>query len=196
MLAAEGRPRRFRRGEYLLREASTSSSPVVLIESGLVKIERSGESGRVVMLGVRGRGDVVGEMSALDGGPPSASAVALEPVVGRMLTMPEFRALLNDRAGLAAELATELSRRLRQLGASTSDTATRSVADRLLERMHEVSGRGAGESKPVRLPLTHQDLANWVGATRSAVGRSLSELRDQGKLEFGRGWVQLAPADD
>ena len=38
------------------------------------------------------------------------------------------------------------------------------------------------------LSVTHQDLADWVGATRPAVTRSLQELRKGGLLEFGRGW--------
>jgi CRP-like cAMP-binding protein len=78
-LAAAGRVRWYRRGATLLTEGSVSGL-VVVLHSGRVKVSSVTDRGDEVLLAVRSRGDLLGEFSALDGEPCSATVTALDPV--------------------------------------------------------------------------------------------------------------------
>src|SRR6188508_2599572 len=112
-LLSQGRLRRYSSGAHLVREGDEDSKAVLLIEAGAVKVVHTTSSGRLGLLAVRGPNDIIGEQSALDGEPPSASVVALGSVRARVLAPAEFRSMLESDGKVAAEVAAELATRLR-----------------------------------------------------------------------------------
>jgi CRP/FNR family transcriptional regulator, cyclic AMP receptor protein len=61
-----------------------------------------------------GPGDIVGEMSLLDGGPRSATVTATTPMALYALSVPEFNALLDTSQSTSHRIMVSLARRLRQ----------------------------------------------------------------------------------
>src|ERR1700753_3149513 len=89
-LRRDGHVRRFRRGQALFTEGDRAER-VFLIESGWVMISCMSAEGREIVLGLRGSGDIIGELSTLDGEAPSANALAVAEVdatgaSGRLVT--------------------------------------------------------------------------------------------------------------
>src|SRR5437867_802106 len=78
-LESVGNRRRFQRGTALFHERQNSDKVLVLIE-GRVKITSLSEDGHETVLAIRGPGEVLGELSAIDEKPRSATATTLEPV--------------------------------------------------------------------------------------------------------------------
>lgn len=97
--AAAGTPREFRTGAVLFHEGDPSEH-VLLILAGRVKIVASGNAAELT-LAVRTPGDLVGELSAIDGQPRSATAEALEPLTAVVIPAPACRRLLAERPGAA-----------------------------------------------------------------------------------------------
>lgn len=186
-LESRGRVMRFGPGSVLVREGDISGR-VDLLVAGRVKASVSTIDGHEVVLAVRGPGDLIGELSALDGLPHSASTRALEPVEVLSVAAEDFRTFLHEHPAHALGVLAMLASRLRdadrkRVEFGASDTVGR-VASRLVE-MAETHGRATGLAVTIDLPLTQAELAGWVGASREAVTRALRALRE-------RGWITTA----
>jgi CRP-like cAMP-binding protein len=161
------------------------SDRVLALDSGRVKVSTVTDEGKEVVLAFRGPGDLLGELSVIDGQPRSASAQAIEPVEALAVAAADFRSFLLAYPDIALMLLQTLSRRLRdsdrkRVEYGTHDTVGR-VAARLLE-LAERYGEPAGAAVRIGLPLSQEELAGWIGASREAVSKALKTLRDAGWL--------------
>jgi CRP/FNR family transcriptional regulator, cyclic AMP receptor protein len=187
-LAAAGRVRRYRRGATLLTEG-TVSGLVVVLHSGRVKVSSVTDRGDEVLLAVRSRGDLLGEFSALDGEPCSATATALDPVEALVVGAAEFRAFLEAHPAVALQLLEMLTRRLRDADRKRVEFGAADTTGRVSSRLVELADRfGQPTQQGVRIsvPLTQEELAGWVGSSREAVSKALRALRARGWIETRR----------
>lgn len=187
-LAERGATRRFDGGTPLFHQRD-GSDRVVVVRSGRVKVSTVTDDGKEVVLAFRGPGDLLGEQSAIDGEPRSATVTALEPVEALVLAASEFRGYLEAHPRVALLLLEMLSRRLRdadrkRIEFSAQDTVGR-VAARLVELAAEHGAPGDGGVQ-ITLPLTQDELAGWTGASREAVGKALYRMRSLGWVRTGR----------
>ncbi|MET9343773.1 MULTISPECIES: Crp/Fnr family transcriptional regulator [unclassified Nonomuraea] len=185
-LKAAGRPRRWERGEVLMTEGDTSDWVLLLLE-GRVKVSSHTSGGTEVVLAVRGPGGLIGDMSAIDGSPRSATVTALEPVAG--VVVRDFAGFLRAHGRVAVLLMQLVTGRLRdadrkRVEYGAFDTTGR-VATRLVE-LAERYGEQTSTGLRVALPLSQDELAGWTGASREAVSKALRTLRDRGLIETGR----------
>jgi len=187
-LLAQGRRKRYPKGSTLFLEGEVAGNVIVVIR-GRVKISYATDDGQDVMLAVREAGDVLGELSAIDGEPRSAAATALEPIEAVVIDADRFKAFLRSYPDAGLTLLRHVSRRLRdadrkRIEFGSSDTVGR-VAGRLLE-LADRFGHAEGEGTRVDLPVTQEELASWVGASRKAVTNALQHLRARGLIATGR----------
>jgi CRP/FNR family transcriptional regulator, cyclic AMP receptor protein len=110
-LRREGHIRRFRRGQALFTEGDRAER-VFLIDSGWVMISCTSGEGREIVLGLRGSGDIIGELSTLDGEARSATALAVADVDAIVASGTVLTQAL-DRPHAARELIGVLATRLR-----------------------------------------------------------------------------------
>jgi len=183
-----GRRLDHRSGDTLFLEGDPSGR-VHLVLEGRVKVYSTTASGRESVLAIRGPGDLLGELSAIDGGRRSASGTAIEPVTLLSIDTERFAELLEIDADLAASMLRTLVTKLRDADRSriefgAEDTTTR-VAGRLAE-LAEDYGVPDGDGIRIDLPITQQELAEWVGASREAVAKALHTLRIRGLVRTGR----------
>jgi CRP/FNR family cyclic AMP-dependent transcriptional regulator len=195
-LRREGHIRRFRTGQALFTEGDQAER-VFLIEGGWVIVTCGAPSGREIVLGLCGRGDVLGELSALDGKPRSATAVAVEEVEaivapGTVLT----RAL--EEAHAAHELIRVLAARLRDADRKRLEFAALDTLGRVSWRLLELSdrfGHETDEGTVVELPVSQEQLASWCGASREATVKALGALRAIGCIRTGRRSLVISDID-
>src|SRR5438874_6429566 len=102
-LRAPAMVRSFPRGVALFHERQTADRVLVLLE-GCVKLCCISDSGKEVVLAIRGPGDLVGELAAIDGEPRSATATALEPVQALSLPASDFKRFLEEHPRVAMTL--------------------------------------------------------------------------------------------
>lgn len=184
-LRSRGLSRRFRRGSMLFHEGEVSDRVWVILE-GRVKVSHFTEDGKEVVLAVRAPGDLLGDMSAIDGEPRSASASALDPVEALVLPAEEFKVFLQAQPRVALILLENFSRRLRDADRKRIEFAAQDTVGRVAARLVELAerfGEPAGRGVRITAPLSQQELAGWTGASREAVSKALQALR-------GRGWVE------
>ncbi|MGH6962732.1 MAG: Crp/Fnr family transcriptional regulator [Dongiaceae bacterium] len=194
---AAGRTRRYPAGTTLLNEGDRSAS-VILVEQGRVKISSYTEDGREIVLAVRGPGDLLGELSAIDGEPMSATAGALDPVQATVLAVEDFSHFLNRHAEAGVVLLGIVTRRLRdadrkRIEFGAYDSVGR-VARRLLE-LAERFGETTAQGVRIALPLSQEEIAGWTGSSREAVSKALRALRDRGLVDTGRKVITVLDID-
>jgi len=192
-LRARGRPRRFPKGATLVNEGEIPRRVVVLL-GGRVKVSHFAADGREVVLGVRGPGDLIGEIAALDGRPCSATVTAFEPVEAWVLDASDFTAYLDDHPRVTRVLLSSVVQKLRdadrkRVEFGAYDTEGR-VARRLVE-LAEEHGHEAAGGVTITLPLTQQELAGWTCASREAVSKALGSLRACGWVTTDRRRVTI-----
>jgi CRP/FNR family transcriptional regulator, cyclic AMP receptor protein len=185
--------RSFARGEALMHTGQVPHD-VFVLRTGRVKVSAATESGRHLLLAFRGPGDLVGELSALDERPRSASVVALEPVEAIALSHEQFRALLAQHPSASLALLRVLSERLRDADSKrlqlAGHTALGRVAFCLLE-LCERFGDAAEGRVDILLPLSQDELAGWAGSSLESVARSLQTMRGLGWIETRRRAIRV-----
>jgi CRP/FNR family cyclic AMP-dependent transcriptional regulator len=189
--------RGWRRGTVIFREAERYDW-VFILRTGRVKVSSDTASGTEVVLALRGPGALLGEFSAIDREPVSATITALEPVTALVITHAEFERYLQAHGRVAFQLMKQLVRRLRdadrkRIEFGAFDTTGR-VAARLVE-LAERFGTPTEEGLRIGLPLSQDELAGWTGSSREAVTKSLRALRQEGWIRTGRLQVTICDLD-
>lgn len=187
-VVARGSRRRIRKGAVLFHEDSAATE-VFLIQKGRVKITSTSESGRETLLAVRGPGDLLGEISALDGARRSAAATAIDSVELVAVTAEVFVDVLGRHPGAGLALVRVLTGRLRDADRKRAEFGTADASVRVARRLLELADRyGVVTDEGVRidLALTQDELASWTGASREAVAKALRALREDGTVATGR----------
>ncbi|HVF53910.1 MAG TPA: Crp/Fnr family transcriptional regulator [Actinomycetota bacterium] len=196
-LMSIGRRQSFETDATLLTEGERSDRLVLLL-SGRVKLSNFTEDGREVLLGIRDPGDLLGELSAMDGQPRSACVTAIEPSEGLVITGASFRSFLERSPKAAVALLEMVIGRLRdadlkRIEFSAYDTVGR-VARRLVEMADRFGTRGS-EGLEIAVALSQDDLAGWVGCSREAAAKALRLLRDEGLVRTGRRSITIVDHD-
>ena len=176
------RRRRVRRTQPILRAGAAGDDVVVVLE-GRVKLVAYGADQREVVLGLRGPGELIGEMAALGGRRRTATAIAIDDVEAGYLTADEFRAFLAGHPGVALVLIRMLVVRLSEADRDRIDLATQDSVGRVAKRLVELAadhGAPAGAGTRIELALTQDELASWTGSTRETVSRALRLMRRLG----------------
>ena len=187
-LRAAGHVRTYRPGSTLFLEGERSESVAVVLR-GRVKVSSLSADGHESVLAFRGPGDLLGELSVLDGGPRSASVTAAEPVEALIITGERFRGLLAARPRITIVLLETLTRRLRDADRKRLEYGAYDTVGRVSRRLVELAAdHGVDEATGVRitLPLSQGELAGWTGASRESVARALAVLRRAGIISTDR----------
>jgi CRP/FNR family cyclic AMP-dependent transcriptional regulator len=111
-----GEPATYPPGTVIFEQGGTPDC-VLVMRSGRVRISGRGESGDEVVIAERGAGELLGDLSGIDGKPRSASVIALEEVRGLLVPLRSFRGFLLDHPRAALSMLELLSRRLREADA-------------------------------------------------------------------------------
>lgn len=175
----------FEAGQPIVHQGDTGHRCYAIVD-GEALVTAVTAQGANVVLARRGPGSVIGEFSALDGAARSATVRAIGRVTAISLTGDEFEQLLLDRPDIAVESIRRLSRQLRSLTERYS-----SRGDELRSRVVQVLVTNASETGDRVFRSTREEFAGWVGATREAVTRVLTDLERDGVVALRRGEIEL-----
>ncbi|MGW2654947.1 Crp/Fnr family transcriptional regulator [Streptomyces sp. NPDC001478] len=187
-LLSLGRELRFAPRAPLLQQYEPSSH-VLLILDGWTKVIASSENGYEALLALRGPGDIVGEAAALTGRPRSATVTALAPVRAVAVRHERFREFVSRSPAVSLKLLGLTSDRTRAADRRRLEFASLSVRERfaiLLLDLVRSHGRRTEEGIEIDVPLSKQELAGAIGASREMVQRLLKDLRARGIVVTGR----------
>ncbi len=175
-------------GEVLLHEDDAGGTLFLVMEGAFKITVRKGES--TVVLGLCGRGDLLGELAAIDGHSRSATASAQIPCVVGTVSADDFWKTLWPLAPVPLNMAHLLTGRVRRLTAKVQAMATLDVRGRLAFQMvslacdHALEAGGGVQHIP--FGLTQAELAQMVGTSRVQVNQLMTTWSKHGILTAKR----------
>ena len=176
--------RSYEKGETSLEEGSHPDY-VAILNGGSVKASRFTADGREQILYVFSEGDFFGEQNLLFDRPAVYAVTALEPCRLCFLYKKDFQQLLADNPDIGLRIISELGWRMSHLENSVRNMGVRSLESRIGAVLLELAGKyGAKQDDGtlVRMPLSREGLANYIGIARETVSRKLGMLEDEGMI--------------
>ncbi len=159
---------------------------VYLLKKGVVRISRLTPEGRELILALLRPGEIFGELEALgEEGGGATQAEAHSDAMICVLTREDLMDLLRAKPDVGIRLSKIIGLRRRVIENRLENMIFRSVPQRLavlfLELHRDFGEEREGETR-ISIPLTHEDIANLIGAARATVSETLSAFKDQGVL--------------
>ena len=182
LVAASVSKRRFKRGEVLLEQGS-SSIGLLIVLAGRVRVVAKGECGREVILVTLKAGEHLGEMSLIDGGIHSANVIADAPTDVLVIQREDFVRFLPEPDTLAYSIMRALVQRLRNADERIQSFALLDVSERVARELQSMSHHDAEGRQIIPNKISRQNLAKSVGASREMVSRVMKELEARGYIQ-------------
>ena len=170
--------RRLQRGDVLFTEGDEPGELFVVV-NGRIAIANKSIDGRESMMALMERGDLFGEMPLFDGLARSAEARALEPSEVIAIPYEPVRDLYEERPQLLWRVVALLAGRLRTTDEALADSVFLDVTGRTAKRLLEL----AGDADEFALPITQEELAGMVGASRERVNKAIASFVRLGWIE-------------
>lgn len=164
------------------------------IERGRVKITIPSSSGEELILAILGAGDLLGELSLIDGKPRSATVLALEETDTLCLHREDLLALMRNRFDVVEKILKVLARRIRDTDMHLAEAHFLDITSRLAKKILDLGDTfGIREGGRIRIgvKITQKDLASMIGATRESINKQLKALRDQGLVRISGGTIEI-----
>ncbi|MGV0790994.1 Crp/Fnr family transcriptional regulator [Mycolicibacterium sp. XJ1819] len=183
-LASEMKITEVRRGQAFYRQDDPADGLFIILE-GKVKVCCRCADGREKLLEIRGPGDVLGAISALDPGPRTSSAIAITDVCAATVDGETLAVWMAEHRQIAEQLVRVLAGRLRRANNHLLTVVFDDVPGRVAKELLALAQRFGvrqGELLSVRHDLTQRELAQLVGATRESVNKALCDF-------VQRGWI-------
>jgi len=171
-LAALGSELHLIRGDVLFREGDTAEALYLVISGRLAIAIENPLDHRETVVALMDSGDLFGEMSLLDDGPRSAMARALETSTVFAVPLRPIAEALHADPTLLWGVTRLLARRLRAMDEALADSVFLDVTGRTAKRLLELSN-GNDE---FHLPITQEELAGMVGASRERVNKAIASF--------------------
>jgi CRP-like cAMP-binding protein len=170
--------RRLRRNQVLF-EPGNPADELFVVQAGNVAIVHLSADGRESLVSLRGGGELVGVAGLFGASLRSAQARALGPTTVLAMPYEPVRRMLEQHPELLWSVARLLSGRVRAAHDALADSAFLDLSGRIAKRMLEFAA-GADE---FQLPLTQDELAAMVGASRERVNKAIAGFARLGWLE-------------
>lgn len=163
-----------------------------VVEKGLMKVYTIAPDGSALTYAILGEGDSFGETTILTGHWVRATVEALEPTEVRYLSAEQFERLLREHPDFALALLRNLAERIRQSEERVFHISRLKLSQRVAHALLGLA-QTVGEQieDGIEIHLTHQEIADYVGASREAVSRTLGRWARKGWLATNRKSVIL-----
>jgi CRP/FNR family cyclic AMP-dependent transcriptional regulator len=179
--------RRAEPGDVLISQGATERH-VVLLHAGISKVTALTTEGVESLLAIRVGGDLIGEMSALNDLPRSATVTACTPLAFSVIGRAQLQAFLEQQPGAALALAGMVADRLRwanQFRVDFTAYPAKVRVARVLVKMALAYGRRTPTGLEIGFELTQSELASLCGAAEVTVQKSLRDFRRAGSIVTG-----------
>jgi CRP-like cAMP-binding protein len=180
-------------GDILFQQGDESDG-LYLIVTGLVRIYLTTDDGREATISLLEDGEVIGEMSLLDGLPRSAGAAALVDTKLIFIPRAAFLDLLETSGKLARQIILTLCERLRSANSQFDQAVFHDLRHRLVLLLRQLAlmhGKVDANVAVVDLDLTQGTLAQMLGASREAVNKQLRALAREGRISVDGPRIQV-----
>ncbi|MBW2365193.1 MAG: Crp/Fnr family transcriptional regulator [Deltaproteobacteria bacterium] len=172
----------FPKNTIIFSEGDEADSLYIILR-GKVRALLNNIHGKELVLTIQEPGEYFGELALIDDDPRSATIMTKEETQLLILPGNAFKNLLRDNPDLIFNILKGLTARLRKATDKIEDLAFMNVYGRI-SRVLIQRAKHVGQKLVIEERLTHQEIANMIGATREIVSRILKKLSDAGYISI------------
>jgi CRP-like cAMP-binding protein len=176
----------YKKGQVIFFQGDKADK-LYIIKKGKIKIFKTTKDGKEQILYLLSEGEIIGELSLLKKGEFDFSAEALEDVSLCTLTKYDFDNLILTTPLLVLKILEEVHDRLLGLENLVQQLGTKDVEVRianLLVSFINNFGTNVKEGIKLDLPLSREEMGNYIGLTRETISRKLTLLQENGIIEL------------
>jgi CRP-like cAMP-binding protein len=180
--------RDLKKGEALFEQGDQGDALFAVI-SGSLEVSEISTDGRKLSLNILHEGAVFGEICLFDPGVRTATVTALEDCSVSSIRNPDMTKALLNTPSLNADMIQLAGRRLRWIASQVSEQVFLPLPARLARKVLHLMDNGSTQTNT--LVMSQSDLAEFVGASREAVSKTLSSWKSVGVIDLSRGGLVL-----
>lgn len=183
----------YKRGEIIYFPGDPGDTIYFLL-NGRVKLDYLDDSGKRLTLKICQRGEPFGETSLAGEGGRNLLAEAHENVELCAIDKGDLLRFANDNPGMSLRISKLVGLRMIEISNRLEDLFFKDVPtrlSRLLIKLGEDHGQNTPNGPEIDLKITHQNLADLIGARRETTSLELGELEQQGLIEKHHGRILL-----
>lgn len=171
--------RQFKKNHIVVSQGDASHNFFIVLEGRMRVYLENSEGNEIILNNALGPGDAFGELAIIADTPRSANVMAMDDVKVAAFTKADFMHFIADPQ-IAAKVVKSLVGLVHKLTDEVGNLAQNSVYSRVVR----VLMQNSTEEGPVRVTerLTHQEIANMVGASREMVSKILKDLKTGGYI--------------
>lgn len=176
--------KKYAAGQMVFAKADLGNN-FFIVKTGRIKIFTTVGGGKKKTFAYLKKGDFFGEMSLLGGRTRSASAQAAEDSELLVISKKNFKRLIIENPDFSLNLLQTLVERLHKANKDMESMLFHNILGRLAEAILELSKDK--HTKPVKMAIDQNELAQYLGTTRVPVCRAINTLKRAGIIDYHRG---------
>ncbi|MGO1368199.1 MAG: Crp/Fnr family transcriptional regulator [Senegalia sp. (in: firmicutes)] len=178
--------KKYKKNDMLFFEGDISDK-LFLINRGRIKAFKYTKDGKEQIIYILAEGDFLGDMSLIKAGEFKFNAVAMEDTTISILTKTDFDNILLKNPNIALKILGVIHDRVASLENQIQRLGTKDIESRLaglLLSLIKDFGTPKKNIVELEIPLSREDMANYIGSTRETVSRKLSLLQDENIIDL------------
>jgi CRP/FNR family transcriptional regulator len=171
----------YAKNDMIFSEGDTANT-LFFINEGKIKIYKNTKDGKEQILYVLSEGDFFGELHLIKPSKYGFNAKAIVDAKICTLTKDEMKEIMMKNPDISIKLLESIGERLSKVENLAQNLATNDVDSRmayLLMDLMEKYGDASEEKVSIKLPLSREDMANYIGVTRETISRKLKKFEDE-----------------
>jgi len=167
------------KGALLFVEKQDARGVYVLCE-GEVKLSISSPEGKILIMRIARAGELLGLMATMAGQPCEVTAETIHPCQVAFVRREDFLRFLANHPEASQNVVRQMSSQYRGACEQLRTVGLSASAHEKLARLLLTWSEGIQQTKEgtrLTLPLTHEEIAEFIGTTRETVTRTLSDFK-------------------
>ncbi|WP_170558007.1 Crp/Fnr family transcriptional regulator [Ruegeria atlantica] len=173
----------------VLFEQGDEGDALYVISEGTLEVSFLAMSGRKLSLTLMKPGEVFGEIALFDSGPRTATIAAAEPSKVLRVRRSDVMDQIRQHPDLAVDMIRLAGLRMRWMGSQLNEQVFLPMPIRLARKLLHLSA--LQDDPAMRITLSQSELAEFVGATREAVSKTISTWKRDKVVEASRGGLMI-----
>lgn len=189
--------RRYSKGQVIFHKGDESGG-LYIISSGRVKVYLPSTQGEEVILAILDNGEIIGELSLLDGTKRSATISVTEDSEVMYLSRNDFLNFLRSDFDTVLNVFSMITERLRKTNDQLEEAYMLDITSRIARKILALSDQFGIEQEgivKIGVKITQKDLAAMIGATRESVNKQLNLLKKNGLIDMENGYITILNTD-
>ncbi|MDO5516069.1 MAG: Crp/Fnr family transcriptional regulator [Clostridium sp.] len=172
----------FDKGSMIFSEGNDANT-LYFINEGKIKLYKYNKDGKEQIFHILSNGDFFGELDLIKSSKYKFNAKAMDNAKICTLKKTEVKNIIMSNPEIAIKLLESVGERLSAIenlaqNLSTNDVDAR-IAYLLLNLMDKYCEKSEDGKKIIKLPLSREDMANYIGVTRETISRKLKKLEEE-----------------